>query len=50
MLYLGAGDGVDEVLELVLLSQLGLADEMVELNHCAGHQVRLCVYECIWEG
>ena len=43
--HLGAGNGVDEVLELVLLSELGLANQMVELHHGARHQVRLYMHK-----
>ena len=41
--HLSAGDGVDKVLELVVLSELRLANQVVELHHRARHQVRLYI-------
>jgi len=39
--HLGLGDGVDVVLELVVLAELGLADQVVELHEGHRHQVGL---------
>jgi hypothetical protein len=39
--HLGLGDGVDEVLELVVVRQLGLGDDVVELHQLARHQLGL---------
>jgi hypothetical protein len=39
--YLSSTDWCDEILEIVIISQLRLGDQMIKLHQLAGNQIRL---------